>query len=65
MATKFEFYLSDEDTDRLFAAKEDQGRNDLTGNQYAKELLEGVLYRLHPGQVRFDEETGERIREKS
>ncbi len=36
MATKFEFYLSDEDTDRLFAVKDDKGLSALTGNEYAK-----------------------------
>ena len=27
MAVKFEFYLSDEDTERLFAVKEDKGKD--------------------------------------
>ena len=35
MAVKFEFYLSDEDTERLFAVKEDKGKEELTGNDYA------------------------------
>ena len=62
MATKFEFYLSEEDTERLFALKEEEGKDSLTGNEYAKELLEGLLHRKHPEIVRYDEETGERIR---
>jgi hypothetical protein len=64
MATRFEFYLNDEDTERLFAIKEDKGKNDLTGNQYARELLEGVLYKMHPKRVRYDDETGERIKDR-
>lgn len=62
MATKFEFYLSEEDTERLFAIKEDKGKNDLTGNEYAKELLERTLHQLHPGIVKFDDNSGERIK---
>jgi hypothetical protein len=62
MATRFEFYLGDEDTERLFAVKEDKGKNDLTGNDYARELLEGLLHKMHPSIVRYDDETGERIK---
>lgn len=63
MAVKIEFYLSDNDMDRLFAIKEDQGKNNLSGNEFAKELLEVSLHRLHPLKVRYDEDTGLRIRE--
>lgn len=63
MAVKFEFYLSDKDADRLWAVKEDKGKNTLTGNEFARELLEGVLHQLHPLTVRYDEDTGLRIRE--
>ena len=62
MSVKFEFYLSDSDVDRLFAIKEDRGKNDLTGNEFAKELIEKQLHTMHPERVRFDEETGERIK---
>lgn len=63
MAVKFEFYLSDEDTERLFAVKkEDKGKTELTGNEYARELLERELHRLHPSRVKYDDETGERIK---
>lgn len=62
MAVKFEFYLSDDDTERLFAIKENNGKDELTGNEYAKELLEKELYRLHPSRVKYDNETGERIK---
>ena len=61
MAVKFEFYLSNEDTERLFAIKEDEGKDELTGNDFAQELLSKALFRLHPSQVKYDRETGERI----
>lgn len=53
--TEFSFYLSEEDTRRLFAIKELQGRGDLTGNDFARELLEGELYRLFPAAPQYDE----------
>ena len=62
MAVKFEIYLSDEDTERLFAVNEDKGKAELTGNDYARELLERELHRLHPSRVKYDDETGERIK---
>jgi hypothetical protein len=46
MAVKFEFYLSDEDCDRLFYAKQLDKRDDLTGNEFAKALLENTLRRI-------------------
>lgn len=52
---QFEFWLGCEDTDRLFSVKAAQGKNELTGNEFARELLEKELYRLHPGVVRYDE----------
>ena len=64
MATKFDFYLSEEDTERLFALKEEEGKDQLTGNEYAKELLHNSLYKMHPERVCFDEDTGERIKRK-
>lgn len=51
----FEFYLSSNDTDRLFAIKKRQGKDNMTGNEFAKELLEKELHRLHPKTVEFDE----------
>lgn len=57
----FEFWLGTEDTDRLFSVKAAQDKNGLTGNEFARELLEKELYRLHPGMVRFNE-NGEEIR---
>lgn len=62
MSTKFEIYLSEEDTERLFAIKENQGKEELTGNEFAKELLEAMLYQLHPSRVQYDDETGDRLK---
>ena len=64
MAIRVEFYLDEEDVDRLFALKEEEGKYELTGNEYAKELLHNVLYKMHPETVRYNEETGERIKRK-
>lgn len=55
MAVKFEFYLADDDFNRLYAIKSKQGKDDLTGNEFAKELLEAVLYDLHPSVPKDDE----------
>ena len=46
--TEFNFYLSDNDTERLFAIKKLQGRDNMTGNDFARELFESALYRLFP-----------------
>jgi len=54
--TEFSFYLSSEDTDRLFAIKDLQGRRDLTGNEFARLLLEGELWRLFPAVPQFDDD---------
>lgn len=53
---KLEFYISDNNMDRLWAIKEKQGKNDLTGNEFAKELLESTLYNLMPTVPTEDEE---------
>lgn len=34
MAVKLEFYLSDEDFQRLYAIKRQQGKNNMTGNEF-------------------------------
>ena len=62
MAVKIEFYLSDEDIERLFAVKEEMGMGELTGNECAKKLLVMELRRLHTSKVKYDDETGERIK---
>lgn len=56
MAVKFEFYLADDDFNRLYAIKRKQGKDDLTGNEFARELLEAELYRLHPSVPRDEED---------
>ena len=53
--TEFNFYLSSEDTDRVFAIKKLQGRDDLTGNEFARLLLEDELYRLFPAVPQYDD----------
>ena len=53
--TEFNFYLSSEDTDRVFAIKKLQGRDDLTGNEFARLLLENELYRLFPAVPQYDD----------
>lgn len=53
--TEFNFYLSEADTERLFAIKELQGRDDLTGNEFARLLLENELYRLFPAIPQYDD----------
>lgn len=58
----FEFWLGEEDADRLFSVKAAQGKTDLNGNEFARELLEKELHRLHPGVVRFDDSGEEIIR---
>lgn len=46
--TEFNFYLSDKDTDRLYALKEKRGADSMTLNEFAKALLEAELHRLMP-----------------
>lgn len=60
----FEFWLSNEDTDRLFAIKKAQDKEDMTGNEFAAHLLKKELHRLHPALVEFDETGNEIIKEK-
>lgn len=55
MAVKFEFYLSNEDTGRVFLLKQKAGKDSLTGNEYAKELLIKELHKLHPRTPRTDD----------
>ena len=57
--TEFTFYLSDADTERLFAIKELQGLGDLTGNEFARKLLEEELYRLEAMNKKIKQEPAE------
>jgi hypothetical protein len=45
---EIKFYVSADTIDRLFALKEKQGKHDLTGNEFAAELLEEVLREKQP-----------------
>ena len=45
---KMEFYLSDHYADRLWLVKRAMGKDEMTGNEFARYLLEKELYRLHP-----------------
>lgn len=56
MAVKFEFYISDNDYDRLYALKQKNGKSDLSGNEYAKEILESELHRRCPQVPKQDED---------
>jgi hypothetical protein len=53
--TEFTFFLSREDTARLFIIKDSQGRDGITANEFAQELLEQELHRLFPPTPRYDE----------
>ena len=52
---KFEFYLSENDFDRMAVAKRRLGKDDLTFEQFAKWIVEKELHKLHP-TVPTDEE---------
>lgn len=54
--TEFSFYLSEEDTNRLFACKQLEGLDHMTGNEYAKKLLEAALWRMFPAPPRYDDD---------
>lgn len=49
------FYLTNSAMDRLFAIKKLQGKDDLTGNEFAAQMLEDELYRLFPVAPDFDD----------
>jgi hypothetical protein len=52
---EFNFSLSAEDTQRLFAIKHIQGLDNLTGNDFARELLAQEVKRLFPAIPDRDE----------
>ena len=64
MAPMFALWINRDDYDRLYALKEEDGKEDLTGNEYAQELLKEIIHKRHPERVQFNEETGERIKRK-
>lgn len=59
MAVKFEFMLTDEDTDRVFALMQADGIKDKSANDYVSQLVSSELYKRHPQKVVFDDETKE------
>ena len=55
MAVKFEFYMNDDDFDRMIVVKKQNGKDDLSFNEYAKELLHNELYKQHPAKPTDEE----------
>lgn len=49
------FYLSSNDSDRLFAVKNLTGNNDLTANEFAEKLLSNLLQHVFPKGPRYSE----------
>lgn len=47
MAVKMEFRLSDRDFNKLRLLKRADGRSDITFDDYAEELLSGVIGRMY------------------
>lgn len=61
MAVKFEFSLSDKDFNKLRLLKRADGETDMTFNDYAEELLIGVIGRMYreydrQGLIKEDED---------
>lgn len=53
--TEFTFLLSSDDTDRLYAIKDLAGYKSMSGNDYARLLLERELQRLFPAIPEYDD----------
>ena len=61
MAVKMEFSLSDKDFNKLRLLKRADGETDMTFNDYAEELLSGVICRMYreydrQGLIKEDED---------
>lgn len=61
MRVKFEFSLSDRDFNKLRILKKSDGRSDITFDDYAAELLSGVIGRMYreydkQGLIKEDED---------
>ena len=61
MAVKFEFSLSDKDFNKLRLLKKADGRSEITFDDYAEELLSGVIGRMYreyyrQGRIKEDED---------
>ena len=52
---RFEFNLSNEDTERLFFLKNKNGFKSLTGNEYAEKILSKLLFEECPKVPQRDE----------
>lgn len=60
---KLEFYISEKNMDRLFYLKNGiEKKTNLTGNEYAKELLEQILRSKAPHVPEVDESGEYRIK---
>jgi hypothetical protein len=53
---EFNFYLDDDDFDRLDAIKQLQGRDKVKFDDFARDLLEKELRRLYPDKPQFDDD---------
>ena len=63
MSVKFELYMSDDDTDKIFELKKEAGEHysDYTANNFAEVLLHRIINREYPEKIQYNEETGEVI----
>jgi len=52
---EFTFTLAENDALRLFAVKDLQGYEDLTGNEYAEQIVTREIRRLFPGVPEYDD----------
>ena len=55
MSIKFELYLESNYFDRLCVLKKKMGKDDLTYNEFAKELLQKEIYKLQPNRPTDEE----------
>lgn len=49
--TEFTIMLSDRDTDLLYSIKQQAGLDDLTGNEFARQILEAEIHRQARGNL--------------
>ena len=53
MTVSLKILISDEDMNRLYAIKKKLGKDDLTPSEFALDILEYELRRMHPRKVEF------------
>lgn len=46
MSVEINFYISDDEFSTMMALKEQAGKRELTGNDYAQEIFKNAIYRL-------------------